>query len=150
MFCANCGKEIAENSRFCEFCGSAQPSPGQPPKSDVPKAATQKCELHLIPKHIKAILYIYVDEMEFAWYPFTAKEIVVNLIPGGHRITATAYKRNSLSESMRDLSSAITFGLVSGKGEEDSQYVSLESGEKVYREISMTLRNKVYIKEIDN
>ena len=149
MFCSKCGKEISENSRFCEFCGAAQLLHEQVGNNTSSKTPMQKCELHLIPKHIKSIMYIYIDEMEFTWSPLIAKEIVVKLLPGSHEITATLYKRNSLTEGMRDLTSAITFGLVSGKGDEDSQYIYPESGETIYREISMTLRNKVCIKEKD-
>ncbi|MBQ8934075.1 MAG: zinc ribbon domain-containing protein [Lachnospiraceae bacterium] len=28
MFCENCGREIPENTKFCEFCGAAQPIQG--------------------------------------------------------------------------------------------------------------------------
>lgn len=48
MFCHNCGKEIAENSTFCTWCGSKQeavassvPVPSETPRSNLAPAPEQ-------------------------------------------------------------------------------------------------------------
>ena len=37
MYCTNCGKELPENSKFCNYCGSAQGTEGQPERPNVPE-----------------------------------------------------------------------------------------------------------------
>jgi len=145
MYCQNCGKELPANSRFCAHCGVSQDIVTEP----IAKEPLQMCELHLIPKNIKSIMYLYLDEMTYTWPPFTAKEIIIKLLPGIHILEATIYQHKSVSAKAKNMVEAMTSGIINFKQHEDLYPLELKSGDIVYLEISMSVFSKVQIKEIE-
>ena len=62
MFCANCGKQIKDGSKFCIYCGAAQgtiPAPvTQPPRVEAPPVQPQPVAVAVKPKKKKPVLAI--------------------------------------------------------------------------------------------
>jgi len=145
MYCRYCGKELQENSQFCTYCGTNQNNALKASES----TPIKMCELHLIPKNIKSVLHLYLDEMTYTWAPFTAKEIVVKLLPGIHLLEATIYQHKSMSAKAKDMVEMMTAGVINYKHQEDVYPLDMASGDVVYLEVSMSVFSKVQIKEME-
>ena len=58
MYCKHCGKEIADDSKFCRYCGKAQDStnevqPEKPVGSIEPQSGSQSIKVELVtPKKV--------------------------------------------------------------------------------------------------